>query len=84
MKINQIAVFREELDGRGCLFNPDDGRVFGLNRSACMIWKELADGRSREEIVDMLKGADGAGDSVEKDVDSFISCLQERGFLEEN
>lgn len=83
MKINQIAVFREELDGRGCLFNPDDGRVFGLNRTACEIWKELVKGNSREEIIAALKENTGAGDEVESDVDSFIDCLRERGFIEE-
>jgi len=83
MKINQMAVFREEPDGRGCLFNPDDGKVFGLNRTACMIWKELSAGSSIAGIISMLKEAGGAGEGVEKDVDTFISSLRERGFLEE-
>ena len=51
MKINPLAIYREEFDKSAVLFRPDTGESFMLNRTASFIWKQLEQGADRTEIL---------------------------------
>ena len=63
-------VLSRELDDEMVLLNLDSGEYFGLNDTGTRIWELLADGRSREEVIDCLTDefevtVDVASDHVE-------------------
>ena len=47
-------VLARKLDDEMVLLNLDSGEYFGLNETGTRVWEMLADGRSREEVVDCL------------------------------
>jgi hypothetical protein len=47
-------VLARKLDDEMVLLNLDSGEYFGLNDTGTRVWELLADGRSREEVVDRL------------------------------
>lgn len=83
MKVNPIIVLREEFDGSAVLFNPDNGEVYGLNRTALFLWKQLADGRTNAEMLAGLKEkcGDTMPEHAEDDLNHFKQVLQHKGFL---
>ena len=84
MKINPLAVCREEPDGSGCLFNPDDGKVFGINATGMLIWQSLADGDDRPAILAKLRAVGAPEDAAARDLDEFLDALRERGLIEDD
>ena len=83
MKLNPAIVFRDDFGDDAVLFNPDDGRVLGLNRTGCLIWNCLAKNMERSGILAELRKAcgDTVPDSLESDVDAFLDELRSRGYL---
>ena len=81
-KVYEMIVFRREFDDNGILFNPDDGKTFGLNPVAVIIWESLEKGLDKPAIYEVLKErvAD-LPDCAAADIDEFIAALQEQGFL---
>ena len=54
-----------------------------LNESATEIWKHIADGRSRDEICNlMFDKYEVEREALERDVDGVISKLCDNGFIE--
>ncbi len=47
-------VLARKLDDEMVLLNLDSGEYFGLNDTGTRVWELLADGRSRDEVVDCL------------------------------
>jgi hypothetical protein len=47
-------VLSRKLDDEMVLLNLDSGEYFGLNDTGTRVWELLADGRSREEVIDRL------------------------------
>lgn len=84
MKINPLAIYREEFDKSAILFRPDTGESFMLNRSASFIWKQLENGSGRKEILAALAEAcGGLPPTAERDLDAFLARLKEKGYLAE-
>ncbi len=84
MKINPLAIYREEFDKSAVLFRPDTGESFMLNRTASFIWKQLEQGADRTEILKKLTEVCGElPPAAEKDLDSFLARLREKGYLAE-
>lgn len=83
MKRNPLIVFKEEFDGSGVLFDPEKGRVLGLNTTGCFLWKNLEEASSQAELVSMLCDActDVPQDRVADDVAKFIRSLEDKGFV---
>lgn len=83
LKRNPLIVFKEEFDGTGVLFDPEKGRVLGVNTTGCFIWKNLEDVRSISELTEKLCAActDVPADRVESDVEKFVRQLQDNGFV---
>lgn len=83
MRINPMVVCREEANGSGCLFNPDDGKVFGMNATGMLIWKSLADGDDTETILGKLRAIGAPGNTVADDLAEFLAALREHGMIED-
>ena len=83
MRINPMVVCREEPDGSGCLFNPDDGKVFGMNATGMLIWKALAAGDDSSAILGKLRAIGAPEEAVAGDLEEFLQALRERGMIED-
>ena len=76
------AVFREEFDDWGLLFDPDTGEVFGVNPVGAFIWKHLDGRRSVAEISSLVATSfEKVPESVEQNALTFIEKLKAKGFL---
>lgn len=79
---SENAVFREEFDDWGLLFDPDTGEVHGANPVAAFVWKQVDGHRSVRDIISVVRASfENVPDSVEEDVLKFVEKLREKGFL---
>ena len=54
-----------------------------VNRSGSILWPELLEGTTRDELVDLLSGSYGLDRlKAEQDVDAFVEALDEQDLLE--
>ncbi len=84
MKLNPDLVFRQEFDGTGILFNPEDGSIFSLNKTSAFICMCIQKEMDREAILaDMREHIKNIPENVEADLDSFLAQLREKGCLQE-
>ncbi len=82
MKPHPLIVFRREFDGTGLLFNPDNGKIFGLNPTAALIWQALEQGQSETEILTMLgEKLNMLPESAADDLTKFLNTLCQKGVL---
>lgn len=82
LKVNQMAVFREEFDENSLLFDPVTGKAFHLNRVATFIWKQLCLERSSEEIeTGVMSRFSNTPFDLKSDIDDFLSSLIDNGFV---
>lgn len=81
MKVNPLIIFREDFENSAVLFNPEDGKILGLNRTGAFIWQALEKGMSEAEIVDALTEACSGKvpENISGDVHTFLARLKERG-----
>ena len=57
--------------------------IIKLNETGCFIWKILAEGAEKEDIVSkLLEEYDVDEQTASRDVDTFISSLKENNILE--
>jgi hypothetical protein len=82
IKVNQMAVFREEFDDNSLLFDPASGKAFFLNHVATFIWKQLCLERSPDDIKNII-GSKFSNIPLEMktDVDDFLKSLTENGLV---
>ena len=83
IKVNPLAVFREEFDNSAILFNPDNGDIFSLNPTGKVIWQALAEGCDEAATLEKLAAAckDPLPASAAEDLREFIAALKEKGFV---
>lgn len=80
---NSNLVFREELDGWALLFDPDSGKVFGLDQVGVYIWKLLDGIHTVEEIISEVRNSfEDVPDSLDQDTVEFLEKLKNIGFIE--
>lgn len=83
MKLNPNIIFRDEFDGHGVIFNPEDGQTFGLNPTAAMIYRLIGDGKTQDEILKALnEKLEEVPENAARELAEFIQDLQEKGYLE--
>ena len=64
------------LDGNAVLLAPISGNVRVLNGIGTIIWKQLAAGRTPENIrADLLAGYEATPEQVDADLDEFLTML---------
>jgi len=79
---NPMIVLREEFDDHALLFDPDSGRVLGLNPVSVFIWKRLDGNHTHGDILTELKEAfDGVPVDAEEHLAEFLRNLTDRGFV---
>ena len=83
IKINPLAVFRQEMDDNAILFNPESGEIFALNPTGRVIWQALAEGLDRDAVLDKLaeKCRTPLPPEAAQDLDEFLAALKRKGFL---
>ncbi|HET8685849.1 MAG TPA: PqqD family peptide modification chaperone, partial [Methanosarcina sp.] len=82
LKINQMAVFREEFDNNSLLFDPITGKAFYLNPVATFIWQQLCLERSFGEIEKgILSRFSNTPLDLKSDLDDFLRSLIDNGFM---
>lgn len=75
-------VLREEFDDWALLFDPDTGKVFGLNPVSVLIWK-LLDGKHTFDQIkqEITENFNDVSSDVDSEVSSFVKNLEEKGFV---
>ena len=77
-------VVSRKLDDEMVLLNLDSGEYFGLNDTGTRVWELLADGRSREEVIDhLIEEFEVEGEVASGHVAALCGELLEAGFLAE-
>ena len=80
--INPVVVLRKEFDDWAVLFNPDTAEAVGINPIGVVIWEQLANHQSVTDIIKTIRNKySSVPDKAEKEVDTFINSLTERGFV---
>lgn len=75
-------VLREELDNWALLFNPENGKVAGINAVGVVMWKLLQDHHTIRELIQAIENIfDEIPTNVENDVTEFLTNLSNRGFI---
>jgi hypothetical protein len=71
------------VDGEVIALGLDSSTYFGLNASGSVLWKRLAGGATRSELVSHLREAfDLEQDRAQTEVDAFVDDLRAQGLLE--
>jgi hypothetical protein len=81
-KLREGAVAWQQVDGETILLDLAASAYLGANPSGSALWAALADGATREELVERLcKTFDVTEDRAGSDVDAFLRDCRDRGFL---
>ncbi len=82
-KLREGAVAWQEVDGETVLLDLAESRYLGANAAGSVLWQALAQGATRSELVERLRGSFEVGqDRAEVDVDAFLGNCRNRGYLE--
>ena len=81
-KLRKGAVAWQQVDGESILLDLKESAYLGANPSGSALWSALADGATREELVERLcETFDVTEDRAGRDVDAFLRACGDRGFL---
>ena len=84
MKIANSVRSMTNQDG-GILLDIDQGLMFSLNIVGSKIIDKLQRGMEPSQIVDEISAEFGAPrEMIQKDVEEFLACLQEKALLQTN
>ena len=79
---NPSIVFRDDFDEWAVLFDPDTGKIFGLNPVGVLVWKKLDGKHSVPDIVkEINRSCEEVPAEVEEDIIQLINDLAERGLV---
>ena len=71
-----------EIDGEVVALDGESSEYLGVNRAGATLWPLLAEGSTRDALVDCLCGAFAIERArAEADVDAFVRALGEKGLL---
>ena len=83
LRLRPDAVAWREVDGEVIALGLESSTYFGTNPSGSLLWKRLAEGTTRGELVGELVAAfDLEPSHAEADVDAFLDDLRKRGLLQ--
>lgn len=76
MKTNPFVMLKEEFDGNGVLFNPDNNKLLTLNPAGVTLWKAFRSGATAEEGAKALtEQFEVSLELAQQDTDKFIQDL---------
>jgi SynChlorMet cassette protein ScmD len=79
---NPNIVIREEFDDWALLFDPESGKVFGINPTSVMIWQQIDGKFSIKEISTHISAKfEKRPETIDADVIFFIDHLAEIGYV---
>ena len=83
LRLRPDAVAWREIDGEVVALGLESSTYFGTNSSGTVLWRRLAEGTTRAELVgDLVTTFDLEQAHAEADVDAFLADLRTRGLLE--
>ena len=83
LRLRSDAVAWREIDGEVVALGLESSTYFGTNSSGTVLWRRLAEGATRAELVgDLVTTFDLETAHAEADVDGFLADLRTRGLLE--
>ena len=83
MQLRPDAVAWREVDGEVIALGLESSTYFGTNSSGSLLWKRLAEGTTRAELVDELVATfELEPERAQADVDAFVADLRTRGLLQ--
>jgi hypothetical protein len=82
LRLRKDLVWREAGDEIVALYE-EPGRYVSTNAAGSVLWRALADGASREDLVRELVAGFGIDPGrAARDVDEYLAELEEKGLLE--
>ena len=83
MRLNPLAMMREEFDGTGIVFDPDNNRAMTLNASGVAVWRVLTTGGTAADAAVRLRETfrGVTPEQAAADVRKFIGALKEKSLL---
>lgn len=83
LKLREGAVAWQEIDGETVLLDLEHSRYLGVNASGTLVWRALAAGTTRGQLVAQLQREFGISEAqAGGDVDSFIAGCADRNLLQ--
>ena len=83
LKLRHADVAWKDVDGEIVALDERAAVYLAANPAGAVLWRALAGGTTRGELVDGLVGEFGIeSDRASADVDAFLADLRERGLLE--
>ena len=83
LRLRSDAVAWRDVDGEVIALGLESSNYFGTNSSGGMLWKRLAEGTTRAELVDDLMTTFGLEHArAQADVDAFLADLRRRKLLQ--
>ena len=84
IRLRKDAVAWREVDGEVIALGLESSTYFGTNSSGAVLWRRLAEGTTRAELVSELMTTFELGQGrAETDVDAFLDDLTSRGLLQQ-
>ena len=83
LRLRSDAVAWRDVDGEVIALGLESSNYFGTNSSGAMLWKRLAEGTTRAQLVSDLMTTFGLEQArAQADVDAFLDDLRRRKLLE--
>lgn len=83
LRLRTDGIAWREVDGEVIALGLDSSTYFGLNASGSVLWKRLAGGATRSELVaELMETFDLAKEQAQGEVDAFVGDLRAQGLLE--
>ena len=83
MRLNPLVMMREEKDGTGIVFDPENNRALKLNRTGVVIWHALEAGMDAGQTAGALMEAfDVNEETASADVAHFMQKLLDNSLSE--
>lgn len=81
-KIDKDKVSWRIIDGEAVILNLDNGLYYDLNKTGTAIWQAIAEKKSLEQILEVLKKEYSAGDKrLENDLKSIVADLEKEKLI---
>jgi hypothetical protein len=83
LRLNRDALEWREVEGEVVALDVQAAEYIAANRSGATIWRKLADGATRDELVAAIVARFEVDETTAaRDVDRFVATLRERKLLE--
>jgi len=81
-RLRPEAVAWREVDGEVIALGLESSTYFGTNASGSVLWRRLAEGTNRAELIETLMTTFGLEEAqAQTDVDAFLDDLRKRDLL---